>query len=294
MKKFFLLFQTFLLVLVLVFPTFSSTLFQTTIEEFQKEFPNARVEEEKKERASRLPNNSNIRFLSKILSKAKKDNQTDSYYRGIIEDMLNIQLYIYNRCFKNPLRLDPTGIGYLASIQVCQELIQTLFPGSYFSPSSGGKIISNNVIFFLTDSLSITKIVDQSEITKVIIPFEDREKKEIKFAITVAIPESGAKAQFTLGMKGIEEIQDISSIYNIQSTLQRQNVVINSKEIVFAMLEYYKFLKLININKEVNSMGFILSMLTSIERQQDFIEFYKDTIKQKELIDSSFKRKNKK
>lgn len=83
------------------------------------------------------------------------------------------------------------------------------------------------------------------------------------------MPEGGS-AQFTLSNDGILDIQNISSIYDIENAFLKQNKKISRKSLVTEMLEYYKMLKQ---NQKISSIDFIVSMLTSIEAQDNFIEY---------------------
>lgn len=197
---------------------------------------------------------------------------------------INDELYNYITQVKNNAeeRVNEVCIGYkedqwypgtvlLMGQLTCTNSISMAYPGSVYNPAKGGYVTFGNVIVYLTgmsfgQKPTATKIVAQENFIITAIPnlyFQDT------FTVTVKVPEGGS-TQFLLAKNGIIDIQNISSIYEIENALLKQNKKISRKSLVTEMLEYYKMLKQ---NQKISSIDFIVSMLTSIEAQNDFIEY---------------------
>lgn len=160
----------------------------------------------------------------------------------------------------------PGSSGFVAQ-QVCIDTLKGTYPGSIYNPFTGGYVVLGNTIVYLTAiPAKATKIVLQENflITAVPNPYFPG-----SYTVSVKVPEGGS-AQFMLTKDGIIDIQSISSVYDIEKAFLNQNKKISRKSLVTEMLGYYKALKQF---KNVSSIDFILAMLTSIEAQENFIEY---------------------
>ncbi|MGB9934265.1 hypothetical protein [Thermodesulfovibrio yellowstonii] len=163
------------------------------------------------------------------------------------------------------------GSRALSSQLVCSNSLAMTFPGSAYNPRAGGYVVFGNVIVYLTpmdfgNKVSVTKIVSQEDflITAVPNPYFPN-----AYTVSIKIPEGGS-AQFMLAQDGIIDIQNISSVYDLEKSFLKQNQKISKKTLVTEILEYYKLLKQ---KQKISSIDFILSMLTSVEAQENFIEY---------------------
>lgn len=166
---------------------------------------------------------------------------------------------------------DYRGSRALSSQLVCSNSLAMTFPGSAYNPRAGGYVVFGNVIVYLTpmdfrNKVSVTKIVSQEDflITAVPNPYFPN-----AYTVSIKIPEGGF-AQFMLAQDGIIDIQNISSVYDLEKSFLKQNQKISKKTLVTEILEYYKLLKQ---KQKISSIDFIFSMLTSVEAQENFIEY---------------------
>lgn len=271
--------------LVIIFFVMNVTLSYSykDIEEIKKEFPGASSIESIKIEEDKNPPILNVlemlpdkeaAFRLRQLYQLLQNPYTDNLYYKIAENIMKIEDKISSLCkpdlsSRNPGIILPgisPGIILAAEAQACQSVVSTFYPGSQYNNLSGGVVVAKNTTFYLTPyPPKVTKIVMNADYTLNAIPAGDA------YTVTISVPGSNQYAQFTLKADGISDIQNISSIYDIQRDFQNQNVKISAKEIVIALLDYFKHLKK---TRNINSDTFILNMLTSIKAQQDFIEYY--------------------
>lgn len=192
----------------------------------------------------------------------------DPLYRKIILDMEKVVedvLGLQDQGVCSPIPSD--GIKGAVNIVACQQSINMIYPGSNYHPVRGGTIVIGNNTFYLTNGYPIvTKIVYQEDYNMAVVP----NSSQGGFTITMVVP-GGGKAQFVLDSFGIKDIQDMSSIYDIEMAFIKQNVKVTRKKIVKDLLDYYKFLK--EKDNSLSSETFITNMLTSIPDQEKFVEF---------------------
>lgn len=192
---------------------------------------------------------------------------SDSLFRNIEQVKKEAESMITKLCSGYPEDNLYGGARAFASQQACSGSVSTAFPGSAYNPRAGGYLVFGNVIVYLTAiPAQTTKIVSQENflITAVPNPYFPG-----SYTVSVKVPEGGS-AQFMLTKDGIIDIQSISSVYDIENAFLKQNKKISRKTLVTEILEYFKLLKQ---KQKISSLDFIISMLTSIEAQENFVEY---------------------
>lgn len=159
------------------------------------------------------------------------------------------------------------GFREAVEIMSCAQAISMIYPTSNYNPATGGYVAFGNTIVYLTAlPAEVTKVVVQEDYVVNVIK---NPLQPSAYTVTVQVP-GGGNAQFLLGEHGILDIQGISTIFDIERALLKQNIRISQKRLVRELLEYYQMLRRV---KTVSSLDFILSLLSSVREQEKFIEF---------------------
>lgn len=156
--------------------------------------------------------------------------------------------------------------------QACFRSLELMYPGSSFAPAAGGYVRINNYIVYLTAApkCDFTKIVYEGDYTiQAAVLSNDPVLKEIVYNVYVRI--GNREAVFTLQKNGIKEIQNISTIYDIQRKFLTAGAQVTENQLLFDLVKYYQFLK--SQKKGLSSFDFIQSMLLDLRAQSDFVRF---------------------
>lgn len=165
---------------------------------------------------------------------------------------------IMDEFFEELFQITVTGIKLANS----GDLLALEIQNSYIT-------VGNVRIFFLNGFPQ--KIINNTdyEYTAILhkIDLESFKKGMFNATFLVHLKAGSSEAVFTLSSAGIEQILNISIIYDLNRRLQSKQHTISVNETVLWLKRYYDFVK------PKNSKAWIVSMLLDLQAQEDFLNW---------------------
>lgn len=158
-----------------------------------------------------------------------------------------------------------TKMGIEIASSASEDLLEAMYHGVINNELRAGNL---HIFFFNGIPRKIRNTTDY-EYTAILhrIDLESLKKGMFNATFLVHLKAGSSEAVFTLSREGIEQILNISIIYDLNRRLQSKQHTISVNETVLWLKRYYDFVK------PKNSKAWIVSMLLDLQAQEDFLNW---------------------
>jgi len=204
------------------------------------------------------------------LLKKKESERVDKFF----DEIRNVIISATGKLIEgNCLHYDSAPTAFQAALlaKSCQSFLEYSFPGSSFVPltKSGFLNLGSHRVFYEQGIPKKVEVLGDVEYTAILnhVDLESLQRGKFNATFIVTIKVGQAVANFILSRGGIEQILNISIIYDLTRKLQSNFNDITLKETVLWLNKYYYSVK------PDDAKSFILSMLLDLKAQENFINF---------------------